>query len=497
MVVRMSSFGAWSFERDVQEWLLPYGLSLPSQPVRHAVMHSKQVLSGDVFIACGAMGERAQHIAEARARGASCVVQSSEGESYWQESHGMLEVFIQHLPDQLGALLHDFYQQPSEQLTVIAITGTNGKTSTAIFVAQLASHAGVRAGVMGTLGVGVWPSVDETGLTTPDVATVHRGLAYLLAEGVGLVALEASSHGLTQNRLDGVAIDVGVLTNISQDHLDYHGSMEAYAAAKAKLFERPLRAAVFNVDDAHGGRWHERHGGKGYGMASSANVRIHSVHCDVDGFVAGVQSPWGEGTLQAPIPGAFQVGNVVAAMTALLCCDFAWTSLLQGVKTLKAAPGRMEAVKAVAGMPRVVVDYAHTPDALEKTLQSLQALCDGELWCVFGCGGNRDRGKRPLMAVAAESHSDHVVVTSDNPRFESPDAIMADIREGFKDPHAAEFIVSRADAIAWAIQHASSKDTICIAGKGHETFQLIGDQRLPFSDVQCAHNILMGEGANA
>lgn len=500
MGVGMSSFSDWSFQRDVREWLLPYGVSLPPQTVGHAVMHSKHVTPGDVFVACGPIAERDQHIAEAKAQGAVCVVQHSEDESHGAMVNGVLEVFVTDLAGQLGPLLHDFYHQPSQHMTVVAITGTNGKTSTAMFVAQLASTAGVPAGVMGTLGVGVWPSMDETGLTTPDVATVHRGLAYLHAQGVGLVALEASSHGLAQNRLDGVVIDVGVLTNISQDHLDYHGSMVAYAAAKAKLFERPLRAAVLNVDDAWGKLWRKDQKIEmrvGYGVSTDADVQIESSRCDADGFVASVQSPWGAGELRVPVPGAFQMANVVAAITALMCCDFNWASLLQGATALKAAPGRMESLQVVDGMPRVVVDYAHTPDALEKTLQSLKPLCQGQLWCVFGCGGNRDQAKRPLMARAAELNSDCVVVTSDNPRFESAEAIMADIQKGFDVPQAPKYIASRAEAIAYAIQVAAPKDTVCIAGKGHEAFQCVGDERIPFSDVRFAENCLMGRGVSA
>lgn len=395
---------------------------------------------------------------------------------------------IENLPQNYGKIASEFYGEPSKQLTIIGITGTNGKTSISHYIAELLQLNNKPCGIIGTLGVGEIDNLNHTGLTTPDAITVHKTLKQFVEQGIDYVAMEVSSHALAQGRVQGVAFDYAIFNNLSHDHLDYHDTMENYFAAKKCLFtDYEIKSAIINIDDDYGQQLAaELPNVVSYAIANiQAQVKADNIHYSATGITADITSPWGEAEIRLNLIGEFNLINVLASISAVAQCGVDFDKILLAASQLHAVAGRMQCFQA-DNKPLAIVDYAHTPDALAKALQAAKQHCSGKLWCVFGCGGDRDRAKRAEMAQMAEQFADHIIVTNDNPRHEDPDQIITDIQQGFSD---VQPIVEpdRATAIAYAIEHAQANDTILIAGKGHEDYQQIGDEKLPFSDIEQIH----------
>lgn len=463
---------------------------------------SRLVQPGDAFIAWpGYANDGRRFVAAALEAGATTCLVEADG----VEAFGFEDARIAVLPGlkaATGAIAHEFFGQPGHRLEVVATTGTNGKTSTAWWTAQALTALGRRSGVIGTLGVGEPGAVDFTGLTTPDPVTLHAAFKRFADAGFAACALEASSIGLDEHRLDAAPIHVALFTNLTRDHLDYHGSMEAYWAAKRQLFSWPgLRSAVLNVDDPHGAQLAAELTGCALdvwtvGLEADARLGARAVGY-IDG---GLAFELHEGADVVPVRsrliGAYNVSNLLVVLGGLRALGVPLADAAAVVPSLTPVPGRLQRVGA--GMPEVVVDYAHTPDALDKVLQSLRPLADargGRLWCVFGCGGNRDATKRPLMGGIAERGADRVVVTSDNPRHESPEAIVAGIVAGLSRPEAAAVVTDRRAAIALAVREAAPQDVVVLAGKGHEDYQEIAGVKHPFADADEALRALQERAA--
>ena len=459
------------------------------------VQDSREVRPGDAFVAIAGFGAHGLHFAEAaKAAGAAAVLYEPPAPDDLPAPADAIPV--PGLRARLGALADTFHGHPSAAMTTVGVTGTNGKTSTVQLLAQAWTLRGQKAGTLGTLGAGIWPKAVPTGFTTPLVLRLHALLAELRDEGASAVAMEVSSHALDQGRVDGVHFDVAVFTNLTRDHLDYHGDMARYGAAKAKLFDWPgLRAAAVNLDDAFGRELYARVRGKvrAFGFSSrgaaGASVRAEDLVLDADGIGFLLHAGGQAHPVRSPLLGRFNVDNLLAVATTLHALGMAPALIAQTLSQLLPVDGRMQRLGG-DGRPLVVVDYAHTPDALEQALASLRGHTAGRLWCVFGCGGERDAGKRPQMAAIAERLADVVIVTDDNPRGEDGDAIVADIVAGFARPQAVQVQRDRAAAIAQAVAGAGVDDVVLIAGKGHEPYQEIAGVRHPFDDVQVARAAL-------
>lgn len=474
---------------------------VPDTPVSGVAADSRRVRPGYLFLARpGDANHGLAFAEEAVSRGAAAVIWDGEPD----DPRAALSVPTVRVPDlahRCGEIAARFHGHPSRALAVTGVTGTDGKTSCAHILAQALDLTGHRCGYLGTLGYGTLADLTPAAHTTPDAVELQDWLARMVAADLDSAAIEVSSHALAQGRVDGVAFDVAVLTQIGRDHLDYHGSPAAYAAAKRRLFEMPgLGTAVLNADDAHGRAWLETLPAGvsvvAYGLDPAAvpagcrRVVAREVLAQPNGLSLDITGDWGELRIHSRLIGRFNAYNLLAAAAVLLVREIepaAAVAALDGVGTV---PGRMEIVSGGMGRPLVVVDYAHTAGALEQALLAVAEHCRGRLICVFGCGGERDRGKRPLMAAAAARHADAIWVTDDNPRGEAPEAIVADIRSGF--PAAAPVTVEhdRARAIASAIAEARDGDAVLIAGKGHETFQIVAGQRRPFDDRAAARQAL-------
>jgi UDP-N-acetylmuramoyl-L-alanyl-D-glutamate--2,6-diaminopimelate ligase len=482
--------------------------AVPEADITGLASDSRQVRPGDLFLACrGLHVHGLEHAEEAARRGAAAIVWEpspdlAPGLVTRAESLSVPTVPLAGLGGKLGRIADRFYGHPSRDMQVIGVTGTDGKTSVTHFIAQAFSRDG-RCGLLGTLGYGVYGQLQAPTHTTPDALRLQAEFARLRDAGVTRVAMEVSSHALHQRRSDGTAFDTAVLTHLSRDHLDYHGSVEAYADAKRRLFVgEGLAAAVLNVDDAFGRTLAQELGGRlrviAYGRERStcAGAADHWIVLEAtapraQGIALRLDSSWGAAEFEAPLLGTFNADNLVAALGALLASELSLSVAVGRLRGVTTVPGRME-LFAQPGRPRVVVDYAHTPHALETALEALRPHCAGDLVCLFGAGGDRDRGKRPLMGAAAERCADRVVLTSDNPRGESPEAILEDIAAGFRQPQRAERIVDRGQAIDEVIATAAADDLVLVAGKGHESYQQIGEQRLPFSDRVRVQQALRG-----
>ena len=451
---------------------------------------SRQVQPGDAFVACaGQAFDGHAFVPEAERRGAIAVL---------SERAVQATVPVAVMPDlasRRGQLAARFHGSPSERLTVVGVTGTNGKTT----VAHSIAAAMPGAAFAGTVGWGFPKALAPAALTTEDAITVQARLRALLDAGANSVAMEVSSHALEQGRVQEVAFDVAVFTNLSRDHLDFHGSMERYAAAKKKLFQGDLRAAVANIDDATGRSIlaETRAAGVdsfGFGRAPGADVSWSNVRYDAQGLAGTWHTPWGEALFEAPgFFGEFSLRNLAATLTAQCALGIPLDDAAASMSHLAPPPGRMQ-VAEEAGEPLTLIDYAHTPDALAAVLaavrQHLPAASKRRLLVVFGCGGDRDRGKRAPMAKAAEAGADAVFLTSDNPRSEDPERILDDAMQGFREPDRVHRMADRARAIEAAIGAAGAIDIVLIAGKGHETYQEIDGVRRPFSDLDHARAAL-------
>ncbi len=439
----------------------------------------------------GTVHDGRAYIPQAIARGAPAILWD-ESHFLWDPAWQVPNVPVRDLKYHIGAIAARIYGDPSQKLRMFGVTGTNGKTSVAHWIAQALALTGNSAVVVGTLGNGFPGSLSPSLNTTPDAVQLQEMLAYYLKEGARACAMEVSSHGLQQGRVNGCHFDVAVLTNLSRDHLDYHGSMEAYAEAKASLFTWPgLKYAVLNLDDEFGQSLAARKNGVktiGYGF-HRGEVMAETITADREGMALSLVTAWGRAELRARLLGRFNAANLMAALAALLVSDVSLGDACNALSRVTPPAGRMQMLGG-GTHPLVVVDYAHTPDALEKVLSTLRPLVgSGRVICVFGCGGNRDRGKRPLMGRAASQGADLVYVTSDNPRNEDPTAIIADILEGVQ-AGSSRIEANRARAIFEAVGEANASDIVLVAGKGHENYQEIQGQKLPFSDVEVAQKAL-------
>ena len=460
------------------------------------VQDSREVKPGDAFVAIAGFGAHGLNFVDvAREAGAAAVL-------YEPPAPDDLPAPVDAIPvvglrKRMGTMADTFHGHPSAAMTTVGVTGTNGKTSTVQLLAQAWTLRGQVAGTVGTLGSGVYPKIVPTGFTTPLVLRMHALLAELRDEGASAVAMEVSSHALDQGRVDGVHFDVAVFTNLTRDHLDYHGDMARYGAAKARLFDWPgLRAAAVNLDDAFGRELFAAVGGKvralGFSSrgAAGASVRAEDLVLDGSGIRFLLHAGGQAHPVRSPLLGRFNVDNLLGVATTLFALGMAPALIAETLSQLLPVDGRMNRLGGEGGAPLVVVDYAHTPDALEQALASLRAHTVGMLTCVFGCGGERDTGKRPQMAAIAERLADRVIVTDDNPRNEDGDAIVADILAGFAEPARAVVQRERAAAIAAAISGAGRDDVVLIAGKGHEPYQDVAGVKHPFEDAAVARGCL-------
>ncbi len=464
-------------------------------------LDSRTIVGGELFIAMpGIQSDGRQYITDALARGAEAVlVDDSNGFDLTAVVHLTSVFVVPGLKNRVGFLARFFYQQPSERLRVMGVTGTNGKTSCCWFIARILRCLGVQCAVLGTIGRGLPGQLQASRNTTGDVVSLNRFLAELVDEQVPALAMEVSSHGLDQGRVSGVGFEVALFTHISRDHLDYHGTLAEYAAAKARLFsDCKYRFAVIGKDDGYADlmisscppgaditTWSLED--------TSSDVYLSNIIALPQGFRACVHTPWGEGELNSSLLGRFNLENLLAVIAVLGVQGYPLTQMLSAIPGISAPPGRMEQIDG-KDQPLVLVDYAHTPDAISSVLSALRehSQGNGQIVCVFGCGGDRDRGKRPLMTAAALAGADAVVLTCDNPRTEDPEQIFADALSGVndKDRQRIQVIADRAAAIRVAISGASAGDVVVIAGKGHEKYQDINGVQHHFDDVEQVQSLL-------
>ncbi len=478
---------------------------------------SREVRPGSAFLACRGHSHHGLEYAErAAAAGARAIL--------WESAPGTIpppldaSIVVREVPDlraQLGLIADRFFASPSSRLQIAAVTGTNGKTTCAWLLAQALTLLARRAAYLGTLGVGRPPTLEPLAHTTPDAITLHRQLAHMVERGVDALAMEVSSHALAQDRCAGVRLHTAAFTNLTRDHLDYHGDMTRYGEAKARLFGWPqLQARVFNVDDAFGRalaeRYRPRTGEAATGQATGAAslwltarherpalaggqyVFARRLELAAEGLELEVDSSRGSGRIHSALRGAFNAENLLTCLAVLLAWEVPLERACATLARCVPAPGRLQP-EGGAGLPLVLIDYAHTPDALSAALAAARAHCRGRLWCVFGCGGERDVGKRAQMGLIAAETADALIVTDDNPRGEDPQQIVAAIVQGVQSASRAtptRVIHDRAQAIARAIEEASVEDVVLVAGKGHEDYQLVGAERRAFSDSACVRAVL-------
>jgi UDP-N-acetylmuramoyl-L-alanyl-D-glutamate--2,6-diaminopimelate ligase len=490
--------------RAALDWIA----SLPPHPTgqRHLRLDSRTVRPGDVFVAvAGGTSDGRQHLGDAMARGAAGALVDADG---WKGAAGSVPLrAVPHLHRQLGSLAAEYYGRPSEGLTSVGVTGTNGKTSCSQWIAQVLTREGRRCAVIGTVGSGFPGALEASDLTTPDPVSLQREVRRLLDAGAQALAMEVSSIGLAQGRVEGMHFDVALFTNLTRDHLDFHQTMRQYEAAKSVLFGWPgLRFAVINLDDEAGCRFATlaRDQGVeviGYSARGDAaprpmapRVLAHDVRATAEGLSFELQADGTTWPIEVPLVGHFNVANLLGVIGASYGCGISFEAAMAALPQLAPPPGRMQRVDAQSE-PLVIVDYAHTPDALTQALEALRPMVHarhGRLWVVFGAGGDRDPGKRAPMGAAAAAGADVVVVTSDNPRTENPAHIVAQVAAGAQVARQLDTEVDRALAINQAVQRAAPNDVVLIAGKGHEDYQIVGGARLPFSDLEHARRALAG-----
>ena len=468
--------------------------------VTRLIADSRKIVPGDTFVAYpGEKQDGRKFIGQAIAAGANAVLWERDGFE-WNPQWQVPNQGIDGLLDKIGEIASQVYGEPSRRLWTIGITGTNGKTSCSHWIGQCLSALGRKTALVGTLGNGFPGSLEPSGYTTPDAVSLHGLLSDYLADGAQCLAMEVSSHGLAQGRVNGVHFDVAMLTNLSRDHLDYHGDMAAYASAKAGLFSWPeLKYAVLNLDDPFGVELAGKLGcggvqTVGYSLEGNKDncrfaVLARDLVADAQGIRFEAVTPWGTARVNSALRGRFNASNLLAALAVLLVSGVKLEDAVRELSRVDAVAGRLQCLGG-GDKPLVVVDYAHTPDALEKVLGTLREIMGGKgkLVCVFGCGGERDRGKRPLMGGVASRLADSVIVTSDNPRGEDALSIIDDIIAGMGANYRVD--ADRAAAIDAAVCGAGQADVVLIAGKGHEDYQEIKGVRLPFSDVDVARRVL-------
>lgn len=461
-------------------------MQLSALGLTHMTSDSRQVTHHSVFVAyAGEHNDGRNYIAQAIANGAKAVIYEAENFT-WNPAWQVLHLAVPQLRKQVSKIASEFYGHPSNQLWIIGVTGTNGKTSCTQWIASAMNALGKKTAVIGTLGNGFVNQLSATNNTTPDPILLQQMLAEYLAQGAEVVAMEVSSHGLAQGRVSAVSFDIAVFTNLTHDHLDYHGNMESYAAAKRMLFEMGcIKHAILNVDDAYGAQWAQALLAQGkavmtYGFAP-AHVKASNLVLNQSGLEMQVETTQASNVLRVALYGKFNASNLLAVLASLLVSGITFEHAIKVMQELKPVAGRMQSFGGEK-TPVVIVDYAHTPDALEKVLATLREQTLGQLICVFGCGGNRDAAKRAPMGKIASEIADFVIVTTDNPRDEAPEAIAAQVLQGVTRDCLLE--LDRTKAILAAISHAKPDDIVLVAGKGHEDYQEIKGVKTPFSDVQ-------------
>jgi UDP-N-acetylmuramoyl-L-alanyl-D-glutamate--2,6-diaminopimelate ligase len=495
---------AMNFSDQMRISDLLYGLTAiidNTQGVSGISLDSRNVKPGDIFLAChGTSTDGSKFINEAIRAGAVAVAIESDR----QDEPATIKVpvyKINNLRQQAGLIAARFYGFPSHELCVIGVTGTNGKTSVTYYIAQALEELEKSCGLVGTIGYGVIDKLKSGGTTTPDPITLQQLFSQWRTDQITHVALEVSSHALDQGRVSGVEFDVAVFTNLSRDHLDYHETMSRYADAKRLLFDNStLKYAVINMDDGFGKELAAttRAVNKvGYSLNNKSDclsdVEIPIVFGNlkmVDGLrsIIDIDSPWGCGQLEMQMVSQFNAANLLACLSVLCVLEIPFNTAIESLSKCGGIPGRMECFGGDS-VPLLVVDYAHTPDALKQILLSLRPVCRGNLICVFGCGGERDKGKRPVMGKIAEDYADYVVLTNDNPRGEDPDVIINDILTGISNHSNVRVVTDRITAITHAIRNADQQDIVIIAGKGHETHQEIAGKFYPFSDRELVRRL--------
>ena len=460
-------------------------------------LDSREVKQKQLFIALNGNTVNAiDFINQAIEKGAAAVLWEADTSTgfidiNWRKNADGIDVpivAVENLSQLVGELADRFYAMPSKDVTVCGITGTNGKTSCADFIAQMLS-VDAPCGLLGTLGRGIYPALKETGFTTPDAIVCHKWLAEIKEQHAVFAVMEVSSHGLVQGRVNGIRFDSAVFTNLTHEHLDFHGDMGNYADAKMQLFKIPgLKNAIINLDDEAGRKIvssldkNIRCIGYGLNKDNKPDVYGSDIKLDQNGLSMNVATPWGEGEISAPVIGDFNASNLLSVLSVMLLHGVEFKEALKRLSAIKSVAGRMQRFGG-NNHPLVVVDFAHTPDALEQTLISLRQHTQDDLWCVFGCGGERDRAKRPLMGAIAEQNADYIVLTNDNPRSENAADIIDDIKSGITSKN----IIIKQDrhaAIHYAVSQAKAGDIVLVAGKGHENYQLIGDTKYPFNDAE-------------
>ncbi len=469
----------------------------PAIPVHGVASDSRLLQRGDLFLAVQGMGSHGlDYLVQAQAAGVSAVAWDASTGTKPQDI-GVPMIAVTGLADKLGEIANRFYGRPSEQLDVIGITGTNGKTTVAWMIAQAFELLDEKCAYLGTLGYGVDEVQGAEGMTTPAAVELHGRLAEFVDQSAAAAAIEVSSHALSQGRVDGVRFATALFTNLTRDHLDYHADMSEYFQSKARLFlDCDPRERIIDIDSEYGTQLASMCGQDIVIVSTQfdrvANGRpyvfVRAVVATEQGSEISFTSSWGDGRFMLPLPGDFNVANAALVLALLLKKGVALDAACDVMSQLSAPPGRMQRV-AMDG-PAVYVDYAHTPTALEGALRALRAHCRGKLWCVFGCGGDRDSGKRPQMGAAAGRYADLIVVTTDNPRSENTAAIIDDIVAGLSQQDKLTVIEDRAAAIAWAIKNAADQDVVLVAGKGHENYQEVAGQRTRFSDYALAESAL-------
>ncbi len=450
--------------------------------LRHIQSDSRNLVAGDVFLALQGASVHGVAFAPAAKAVGAWVIADVSGEG--------VDLVAPDLGQRLGDFLNWFYDHPSQGLKLIGITGTNGKTSTSHYVAQWLSALGQSVAVMGTVGNGVWGQLSTATHTTPDVASIYRQLAAWRDAGVQVVVMEVSSHAIAQKRILGLSFAVLALTQVTRDHLDYHGSVEAYRAVKQMLFTQwDSTTQVLNLDDALGLELAQVCPNVlSYSQQGIADIRCVAQQALADGLQLRLSVAEDVWSGKLPLYALFNIDNVLCALACVSALGYRFDALTPLLSQTQAVTGRMQ---LVTQSPVVIVDYAHTPDALAKALQALRLHCGtGRLWVVFGAGGNRDCGKRPLMGAVAVMGADEVLITDDNPRDEVPEAIAEEIMSGINKPNQAIYIAGRELAICYALNHASAADVVLIAGKGHENYQEVAGMRFPFSDIEVVSKCL-------
>jgi UDP-N-acetylmuramoyl-L-alanyl-D-glutamate--2,6-diaminopimelate ligase len=474
--------------------------------VSDVTLDSRSAVPGSLFLACGGRTSHGLMFAsQAVAQGARAVLYEEAPDIGTNLPQLGSEIFVAPVPNlsrHVGTIADRFFGAPSATVTVVGITGTNGKTTCAWLLAQALQYCDRPAAYMGTLGFGVPPAIKAMDHTTPDAVNVHRQIAALRDLGAECVCMEVSSHAIDQGRVGGVRFNTAAFTNLTRDHLDYHGTMEAYGATKARLFSWPTLAhRIVNIDDPFGALLAQRLSASPLVLTSRTNapqvsqakqvraVRMTPQHA---GLSIEVESSWGDAGFNVPLIGEFNVDNVLTVLAVLLSWDIPISRAVEAIGKCRAPSGRMEVFGGKGSQPLAIVDYAHSPDALSKALQAARLHCRGKLHVVFGCGGDRDAGKRPLMGRIAADLADDVIITDDNPRTEDSGRIVADILAGMPDPAAVLVEHDRARAIQTALRRAGSGDVVLVAGKGHEDYQITGTVRRPFRDQSVVTAALRG-----